>query len=82
MVDSGSVFLLINDGYQFLDAGDLHSYKAWKAVVYIICIFAKLKGKKPLLLEEGTDWFKSGKGAHQGCILSPCLFNFYAEYIM
>ena len=29
-----------------------------------------------------TDWFPIGKGVHQGCILSPCLFNFYAEYIM
>ena len=28
------------------------------------------------------DWFKIGKGVHQGCILSPCLFNLYAEYIM
>ena len=28
------------------------------------------------------DWFKIGKEVHQGCILSPCLFNFYAEYIM
>ena len=28
------------------------------------------------------DWFKIGKGAPQGCILSPCLFNLYAEYIM
>ena len=33
--------------------------------------------------EHGTtDWFQIGKGAHQGCILSPCIFNFYAEYIM
>ena len=31
---------------------------------------------------HGTDWFQIGKGGHQGCILSPCLFNFYAEYIM
>ena len=31
---------------------------------------------------ETTDWFQIGKGIHQGCILSPCLFNFYAEYIM
>src|SRR5574337_616334 len=32
---------------------------------------------------HGTkDWFKIGKGVHQGCILSPCLFNLYAEYIM
>jgi len=29
-----------------------------------------------------TDWFQTGKGVGQGCILSPCLFNFYAEYIM
>ena len=32
---------------------------------------------------HGTkDWFQIGKVVHQGCILSPCLFNFYAEYIM
>ena len=31
---------------------------------------------------EKTDWFQFGKGVHQGCILSPCLFNLYAEYIM
>ena len=29
-----------------------------------------------------TDWFQIGKGVHQGCMLLPCLFNFYAEYIM
>ena len=34
------------------------------------------------LLRNLTDWFKIGKGVHQGCILSPCLFNLYAEYIM
>ena len=34
-------------------------------------------------LEHGkTDWFQIGKGVRQGCILSPCLFNLYAEYIM
>ena len=33
--------------------------------------------------EHGTtDWFQIRKGVHQGCILSPCLFNFYAEYIL
>ena len=29
-----------------------------------------------------TDWFQTGEGVHQGCILSPCLFNLHAEYIM
>ena len=34
-------------------------------------------------MEHGiTDWFQIGKGIRQGCILSPCLFNLYAEYIM
>ena len=33
--------------------------------------------------EHGTtDWFQIGKGVHQGCILSPCLFNLHADYIM
>ena len=32
--------------------------------------------------QHGTDWFQIGKGVRQGCILSPCLFNLYAEYIM
>ena len=31
---------------------------------------------------ETVDWFQIGKGVHQGCILSPCIFNLYAEYIM
>ena len=31
---------------------------------------------------ETTDWFQIGKGVRQGCLLSPCLFNVYAEYIM
>ena len=36
-----------------------------------------------VITEHGTtDWFQIGKGVHQGCILSPCLFNLYAEYIM
>ena len=39
--------------------------------------------KKQQLEPHGTtDWFQTGKGVGQGCILSPCLFNLYAEYIM
>ena len=33
-------------------------------------------------MEQQTDWFQIGKGVRQGCILSPCLFNLYAEHIM
>ena len=33
-------------------------------------------------IEQWTDWFKIGKGVRQGCILSPCLFSLYAEFIM
>ena len=39
--------------------------------------------KATVRTRHGTiAWFQIGKGVHQGCILSPCLFNFYAEYIM
>ena len=38
--------------------------------------------KQQLELDRTTDWFQTGKGVCQGCILSLCLFNFYAEYIM
>ena len=39
--------------------------------------------KKQVRTGHGTtDWFQIGKEIHEGCILSPCLFNFYAEYIM
>ena len=38
--------------------------------------------KQQLELDMDMDWFQIGKGARQGCILSPCLFNLYSEYIM
>ena len=37
---------------------------------------------RSFIVSGPTDWFQIGKGIHQGCILSPCLFNLYAEYIM
>ena len=42
----------------------------------------QVKKKRVRTRHGTTDWFQIGKGVHQGCILSPCLFNLYAEYIM
>ena len=52
---------------------------------YLTCLLRKLYADQEATVRTGqgaTDWFQIGKGVHQGCILSPCLFNFYAEYIM
>ena len=51
---------------------------------YLICLLRNLYvGQKQVTTGHGnTDWFQVGKGVHQGCILSPGLFNLYAEYIM
>ena len=49
------------------------------------CLLRNLSAGKEATVRTGhgtTDWFQIGKGVRQGCILSPCLFNFYAEYIM
>ena len=49
------------------------------------CLLRNLYAGQEATVRRGhgtTDWFQIGKGVHQGCILSPCLFNFYAEYIM
>ena len=49
------------------------------------CLLRNLYAGQETIVRTGhgtTDWFQTGKGVHQGCILSPCLFNFYAEYIM
>ena len=52
---------------------------------HLTCLLRNLyAGKEPMVRTEHgiTDWFKIGKGVPQSCILSPCLFNLYAEYIM
>ena len=49
------------------------------------CLLRNLYAGQEATVRTGhgtTDWFQIGKGVHQGYILSPCLFNFYAEYIM
>ena len=51
----------------------------------ITCLLRNLYADQEATVRTGhgtIDWFQMGKGVHQGCILLPCLFNFYAEYIM
>ena len=51
----------------------------------LICLLRNLYAGQEATVRTGhgtTDWFQIGKGEHQGCILSPCLFNLYAEYIL
>ena len=52
---------------------------------HLTCLLRNLYSGQEVTVRTGhgtTDWFQIGKGVHQGCILSPCLFNLYAEYIM
>ena len=65
--------------------------KLWKILKemgipdHLTCLLGNLYAgqKSAVITGHGTtNWFQIGKGVHQGCILSPCLFNFYAQYIM
>ena len=65
--------------------------KLWKILQemgipdHLICLLRNLYAGQEATVRTGhgtTDWFQIGKGVRQGCISSPCLFNFYAEYIM
>ena len=67
------------------------SNKLWKILQemgipdHLTCLLRNLYAAQEATVRTGhgtTDWFQIGKGVHQGCRLSPCLFNFYAEYIM
>ena len=52
---------------------------------HLTCLLTNLYAGQETTVRTGcgtTDWFQIGKGERQGCILSPCLFNLYAEYIM
>ena len=65
--------------------------KLWKILQdmgipeHLICLLRNLYAGQEATVRTGhgtTDWFQIGKGVCQGCILSPCLFNLYAKYIM
>ena len=65
--------------------------KPWKIIQkmgiphHLTCLLRNLYAGQEAIVRIGhgtIDWFQIGKGIHQGCILSPCLFNLYAEYFM
>ena len=65
--------------------------KLWKILKemgipdHLICLLRNLYAGQEATVRTAlgtTDWFQVGKGVHQGCILSPCLFNLYAEHIV
>ena len=65
--------------------------KLWKILKergiphHLTCLLRNVYAGQEATVRTGhgtTDWFQIGKGVRQGCILSPCLFNLYAEYIM
>ena len=86
---SRKIYLCFIDYAKAFDCMD-HN-KLWKIVKemgtpeHLTCFLRNLYAGLEAMLRTGhgtTDWFQIGKGVYQGCILSPCLFNLYAEYIM
>ena len=84
-----NIYLCFIDYAKAFDCVD-HN-KLWKILKemgisdHLTCFLRNLYGGQEATVRTGhgtTDWFQIGKGVCQGCILSPCLFNFYAEHIM
>ena len=84
-----NIYFCFTDCAKAFDSVD-HN-KLWKILKemgipeQLTCFLRNLYAGQEATVRTGrgtTDWFQIGKGVWQGCILSPCLFNFYAEYIM
>ena len=84
-----NVYFCFIDYAKAFDCVDHH--KQWKILQemgipdHLTCLLRNLYKGQQATFRTGhgtTDWFQIGKGVRQGCILSPCLFNLYAEYIM
>ena len=84
-----SIYLFFIDYAKAFDCVD-HN-KLWKILKemgipdHLICLLRNLYAGQESTVRTGhgtTDWFQIGKGVRQSCMLSPCLFNLYAEYIM
>ena len=84
-----SIYFCLIDYAKVFDCVDCN--KLWKILKemgipdHLTCLLRNLYAGQEATVRTGhgtTDWFQIGKGVHQGCILSPCLFNFYSEYVM
>ena len=84
-----SIYFCFIDSAKAFDFVD-HN-KLWKILKeigipdHLTCLLRNLYAGQEATVRTGhgtTDWFQIGKEVHQGCILSPCLFNLYAEYFM
>ena len=84
-----NIYFCFIDSAKALDCVD-HN-KLWKILKemgipeHLTCLLRNLYAGQEATVRTGhgtTDWFQIGKGVHQGCILSPSLFNLYAKYIM
>ena len=80
------LFIDYNKDFESVDHNKLQKIlKEMGIPEHLTCLLRNLYAGQEATVrtEHGTtDWFQKGKGVHQGCILSPCLFNSYAEYIM
>ena len=83
-----NIYFCFIDYFKAFDCVD-HN-KLWKILQemgipdHLICLLRNLYAGQEATVRTGheTNWFQIGKGVRQGCILSPCLFNLYAEYLM
>ena len=84
-----NIYFCFIDYTKVVDCVDYN--KLWKTMKemgipdHLTCLLRNLYAGQEARVRTGhgtTDWFQIGKGVRQGCILSPCLFNLYSEYIM
>ena len=77
MIDFTKAFVWITTNWKILKERGIPDH--------LTCLLRNLYAGQEATVRTGhgaTDWFQIGKGVHQGCILPPCLFNLYTEYIM
>ena len=75
---------LMEDLYVFIKKNNKRN-QVWGLEKVLTCLLRNLYAGQEAIVRTGhgtTNWFQIGKGVRQGCILSPCLFNLYTEYIM